>query len=64
MVMLATIATRIGRQHRDDREQADDLDMQPRRRPAAPAGLDDLPDLAADDADQQQDGRRIDQQER
>ena len=29
----------------------------------APAGLDHLPDLADDDADQQQDGRRIDQQE-
>ena len=51
------------RQHRDDREQADDLDVQPRRRPAAPPGLHHLPDFADDDADQQQDGRRIDQQE-
>ena len=46
------------RQHRDHREQADDLDMQPRRRAAAAAGLNHLPDLADDDADQQQDGRR------
>ena len=52
------------RQHRDDREQADDLDVQPRRRPAAAPGLHHLPDFADDDADQQQDGRGIDQQER
>ena len=44
------------RQHRDDREQADDLDMQPGRRPAAAPGLHQLPDFADDDADQQQDG--------
>src|SRR4029077_21252785 len=32
----------------DDREQPDDLDVQPRRRPSPPAGLDHLPDLADD----------------
>ena len=37
--------------------------MQPRRRPAAAAGLHHLPDFADDDADQQQYGGRIDQQE-
>ncbi len=46
-----------GRQHRDDGKQADDLDVQPCRRPAAAAGLHHLPDFADDDADQQQDGR-------
>ena len=34
------------------------LDMQPRRRPPAPPGLHHLPDLADDDAEQQQDGQR------
>ena len=45
------------RQHRDDRKQADDLDVQPCRGPAAAPGLNHLPDLADDDPDQQQDGR-------
>ncbi len=52
------------RQHRDDGKQADNLNVQPRRRPAAAAGLHHLPDFADDDADQHQDGRRIDQHER
>ena len=52
------------RKHGDDREQADDLDVQPCRSPATPPRLNHQPDFADDDADQQQDGRRIDQQER
>ncbi|MGY4454125.1 hypothetical protein ACVWZR_008785 [Bradyrhizobium sp. i1.3.1] len=49
------------RQHRHDREQADDLDMEARRRPAPPPRQDQLPELADDDANQQQDRGRIDQ---
>ena len=52
------------RQHRDHRKQADDLDMQPCRRPPAPPRLHHLPDFADDDGYQQQDGRGIDQEER
>jgi hypothetical protein len=40
------------RQHGDDGEQADNLDMQPCRCPAAPPGLNHQPDLAADDPNQ------------
>ena len=36
--------------------------MQPGARPSAPARLHDVPDFAADDADQQQRGQRIDSQ--
>ncbi|MGY4437155.1 hypothetical protein ACVWWO_009632 [Bradyrhizobium sp. F1.13.1] len=52
------------RQHRHDREQADDLDMEARRRPTPPSRQDQLPEFADDDADQQQDRGRIDQIER
>ncbi|GCC48746.1 hypothetical protein chiPu_0032658, partial [Chiloscyllium punctatum] len=52
-----------GGQHRDHREQADDLDVQPRRRPAPPPRLHHLPDFPDNDADQQQDRAGIDQQE-
>ena len=51
------------RQYGDDRKQADDLNVKPCRGPAAAPGLNHLPDLAGDDSDQQQDGRRVDQQE-
>ena len=53
-----------GRQHRNHREQADDLDVESRRRPAAAAGLHHQPDFADDDPDQEQDGGGVDEQER
>ena len=51
------------RYYRDDREQADDLDVQPGSRPAATTCLDNLPDLPDDDGHQQQDRCRVDQKE-
>jgi hypothetical protein len=45
---------------RDDREQADDADMEPRARPAAAAALHHRPDLAQDDAEQEQHGDCVD----
>ena len=53
-VTLATTATRIAGTAAIDREQPDDPHVQPRRRAAAPAGLHHQPDLAGDDADQQE----------
>ena len=49
---------------RDHGEQADDLDVQPRRGAAAPAGLHHQPHLVGDDADQQEHGQRVDQKKR
>ena len=63
-VMLATTRDEDGRHRRDHREQRDDPDVQPRRGAAAPAGLHHEPDLAGDDAEQQEDGERVDQQQR
>ena len=47
----------------DDGEQADDLHVQPRAGAAAPARLHDDPDFAADDAEQQQPGHGIAEQQ-
>ena len=47
------------RQGGDDREQGDDLDVEACRRPAPPPRLENMPDLAADDAEQQQDRERV-----
>ncbi|MEY9184764.1 hypothetical protein ABIA41_006199 [Bradyrhizobium sp. USDA 313] len=52
------------RQHRDDREQADDLDMEARRRSAPPPRQDQLPEFPDDDPHQEQDRRSVDQVER
>ncbi len=53
-----------GRQRGDDREQRDDLDMEPGRRPAPSPRLDDVPDLAPDDAEEQQHRERIHAEQR
>ncbi len=53
-----------GWQHGDDREQANDLDMQPSGGPASAARLNHLPHLAGNNAQQQQDGRAVNQKER
>ena len=47
----------------DDREQADDLHMQPRAGAAAPARLDDNPDFAPDDGEQQKPGDGVAEQQ-
>ena len=52
-----------GRHRGDDREQADDLDVQPRAGAAAPARLDDDPDFAPDDAEQQKPGHGVAEQQ-
>ena len=48
-----------GRNRRDHRKQADDLNVQPRAGPAAAAGLDDDKDFATDYGEQEQAGNRI-----
>ena len=52
-----------GRNSRDHREETDDLNVKARPRPPAAAGLHDLPDLAADNAEQQQAGDDVAEQE-
>ena len=53
-----------GRHRGDHREQADDLHVQAGSRAAAPARLDHQPDLAGDDAEQQEHGCGVDQEQR
>ncbi len=53
-----------GRNGGDHREQRDDADVQPRRGPAAAARLHHQPDLAADDAEQQEHRQRVGEQQR
>ena len=52
-----------GWQHRDDREQTDNLNVQTGCRPAAPPGLNHLPDFTGDNRQQEQDGGAVNQQE-
>ena len=47
------------RQRGDDRKQRDDLDVEAGRRPPPPPRLEMMPDLAADDAEQQQHRERV-----
>ena len=59
-VMLATTATRIAGTAAITENSADDAHVQPRGGAPVAARLHDVPDLAADDADQQEHGERVD----
>ena len=63
MVTLATIATSTAGSTAMTENRLTIWTCSLRRRPAAPPRLNHQPDFADDDADQQQDGRRVDQQE-